>query len=338
MIMKLKIWLFKQLYKSIAKHGREGDTELAHVNSYEIELLKSAGGSGTINPTTGLREFKGGGGGGTQVQRNEPSAIQAPYLSDLYSQAQTQFQAGPQQFFPGQTYATPSDTTIAAEQAQKQAAIAQGALGIGSIVPGFQQALMSPAQRFQDPMLQQSLAASLRPIEESGARLLQQARRSATGKGQLGGTRQAILESEVIRDMTQKQADVASRLYGDVYGDVLRTQAATLGLSPSIMSSFSLPAQTLAQVGASETARAQQPITEAMQRFAFNQAAPGQALQQYGNIVAGSILPGTITTQGPGTQGPGALAGAASGAMLGNMIMPGIGGAIGGAVLGGLLG
>jgi hypothetical protein len=51
MIMQLKIWLFKQLYKSIAKHGREGDTELAHVNSYEVELLRLVGGSGTINPT-----------------------------------------------------------------------------------------------------------------------------------------------------------------------------------------------------------------------------------------------------------------------------------------------
>ena len=63
--------------------------------------------------------FGGGGGGssGTQVQRNEPSSVQAPYLTDLYRQAQKQFQAGPQQFFPGQTYAAPSDTTLAAEEA-----------------------------------------------------------------------------------------------------------------------------------------------------------------------------------------------------------------------------
>ena len=113
----------------------------------------------------------GGGGGGTQVQRQEPSAIQAPYLTDLYSQAQTQFQAGPQQFFPGRTFAAPSATTLAAEDALEQAAQAQGVFGLGSIIPGFQQALMSPAQRFQDPMLQQSLRAQLRPIEETGARL-----------------------------------------------------------------------------------------------------------------------------------------------------------------------
>ena len=280
----------------------------------------------------------GGGGGGTQVQRQEPSAIQAPYLTDLYSQAQTQFQAGPQQFFPGRTFAAPSATTLAAEDALEQAAQAQGVFGLGSIIPGFQQALMSPAQRFQDPMLQQSLRAQLRPIEETGARLLQQARRGANEAGQLGGDRQAILEAEVIRDVAQKQADVASRLYGDVYGDVLRTQAATLGLAPSIMQTFTQPAQTLARVGQAQDIRAQQPITEAMQRFAFEQAAPSQALQQYGNIVAGTILPGTITTTGPGTRGPGALAGAVGGAGIASALQlsnPYIAGA---AILGGLLG
>ena len=283
----------------------------------------------------------GGGGGGTQVTRYEPSTIQAPFLSDLYSQAQRQFRAGPQQFFPGRTFAAPSATTLAAEDATRQAAAAQGVFGLGSIVPGFQQALMSPAQRFQDPMLQQSLQAQLRPIEETGARLLQQARRGANEAGQLGGDRQAILEAAGIRDVAQKQADVASRLYGDVYGDVLRTQAVTLGLAPSIMQTFTQPAQTLAAVGRAEDIRAQQPITEAMQRFAFEQAAPITNLQQYGNIVAGNILPGTATTSGASNRPSflrGALGGAATGAALGSQIgsIGGPMGALGGALIGGL--
>jgi len=37
--------------------GRFGDTELAHVNPEEEALLRSRGGSGTINPSTGLREY-----------------------------------------------------------------------------------------------------------------------------------------------------------------------------------------------------------------------------------------------------------------------------------------
>ena len=42
---------------SLALKGRFGDTELAHVNPQEKSMLKSMGGSGGINPKTGLREY-----------------------------------------------------------------------------------------------------------------------------------------------------------------------------------------------------------------------------------------------------------------------------------------
>lgn len=38
--------------------GRGGDSELVHVNQREREMLRRAGGSGDINPNTGLREYK----------------------------------------------------------------------------------------------------------------------------------------------------------------------------------------------------------------------------------------------------------------------------------------
>jgi hypothetical protein len=40
--------------------GRGGDTQLAHINDREAEMLKRMGGAGTINPNTGLREYKSG--------------------------------------------------------------------------------------------------------------------------------------------------------------------------------------------------------------------------------------------------------------------------------------
>lgn len=43
--------------KQMAKHGRFGDTLLAHINPQEAALLKARGGSGTINPMTGALEF-----------------------------------------------------------------------------------------------------------------------------------------------------------------------------------------------------------------------------------------------------------------------------------------
>ena len=45
------------LADAIAKQGRYGDTTLAHVSPREIEMLKQMGGSGTINPVTGMPEF-----------------------------------------------------------------------------------------------------------------------------------------------------------------------------------------------------------------------------------------------------------------------------------------
>ena len=46
--------------EALRRKGRGGDTILAHINPQEARMLKSMGGSGTINPATGLVEFKGG--------------------------------------------------------------------------------------------------------------------------------------------------------------------------------------------------------------------------------------------------------------------------------------
>ena len=90
---KIKVWLIKRLYKDIAAEGRMGDTQLAHINDYEAGLLKSVGGSGTINPATGLVEYgggKGGGGGGgeqksTSYQSNLPEYAK-PYYQEQMKQ------------------------------------------------------------------------------------------------------------------------------------------------------------------------------------------------------------------------------------------------------------
>ena len=42
--------------KKVQKLGRNGDTQLAHINPQEAQMLKNAGSSGTINPYTGLPE------------------------------------------------------------------------------------------------------------------------------------------------------------------------------------------------------------------------------------------------------------------------------------------
>jgi hypothetical protein len=49
-----------QAAQRVAAAGRGGDTMLAHINPREASVLSRMGGAGTVNPTTGLVEFKGG--------------------------------------------------------------------------------------------------------------------------------------------------------------------------------------------------------------------------------------------------------------------------------------
>jgi hypothetical protein len=55
--------------------GRNGDTELAHVNPREKAILKALGGAGSKNPRTGLREYFDAGveGGGSVGNVGDPS-------------------------------------------------------------------------------------------------------------------------------------------------------------------------------------------------------------------------------------------------------------------------
>jgi hypothetical protein len=46
--------------RRLAAQGRGGDSMLAHINPREAEMLQRMGGAGTINPHTGLHEYKGG--------------------------------------------------------------------------------------------------------------------------------------------------------------------------------------------------------------------------------------------------------------------------------------
>jgi hypothetical protein len=85
---RIKVWLIKHLYTDIAAMGDGGDTALAHVNEKEVALLKAHGGAGTINPRTGLVEFKGKGGGGGGQQTSTSYSSNLPEYAKPYYQEQ----------------------------------------------------------------------------------------------------------------------------------------------------------------------------------------------------------------------------------------------------------
>lgn len=80
---KDKVELLKYLYEDISGKGIKGDTELAHVNKFESRILKMLGGSGTINPETGLKQYFGGGGGGGSAPATQTQYVrEAPGIEE----------------------------------------------------------------------------------------------------------------------------------------------------------------------------------------------------------------------------------------------------------------
>lgn len=239
---------------------------------------------------------KGGGGGTNTVQKADPWVGQQPYLTDIYGESQRLYREGPMEFFPGQTYAAPSDRTLQAEQMIADQALGSQQVMANQAALANQFGLMQPQMLSQNPYLAGATEAALRPIYGQAQGLLQQARRGATAAGQLGGTRQAILEQGVIADYLQKAGDISSQMYSDAYSDAIDAQQRAISLAPTVMQMGLAPAQTLGQVGLSEQARQQQAIDDARARFEFAQRAPQQALRDYSAVTLGSILPGSTTT------------------------------------------
>jgi hypothetical protein len=130
---KLKVWLVKQLYKDLASKGRMGDTRLAHINDYEANLLKAVGGSGTINPTTGLTEYKGGGGGTTQTTATTSTLPEyaQPFYEELMKQtAQQTYTTDPSGNVTGVKEFTPYTGDRLVGFTPEQQAVQQGVMGL----------------------------------------------------------------------------------------------------------------------------------------------------------------------------------------------------------------
>ena len=240
-----------------------------------------------------------GSGGGTQTTMALPSPQQAPYISDIYQQAQARYNEGPQQFFTGQTYAGLNENMEVAEQQLMANLVPQQGLA-DNILSAQNYSLMSPQNLASNPYLAGATEAALRPVYSQAQGLLQQARRDATGAGQLGGTRQAILEQGVIGDYLQKAGDISSTMYSDAYQQAQANQLKALTIAPQSQQAITAPAMQLGALGTAEQQRSQQAIDEARMRFEFAQQAPDEALSRYSNLAGSNILPGGSTTSAQG--------------------------------------
>jgi hypothetical protein len=300
----------------------------------------------------------------TSTSSIDPALL--PYLTQGLQRAQSLFLTGQQpEFFPGQTYVSPSTATTEAIAQQEQLARQQSpvlqqaqqaytsSLGqVGQTAAGgflnanpYQQAMMEAATRPLTQQFSQSVLPGISSLYSRSGRLGSGAMERA-----LGTATEAYGRS--LGDIT---ANIAGTQYQQERGlqqQAQLQQAQLAGLAPQFYGQQFLPSQTLAQVGAQQEAIAAQPLQEQLARYQFGQQLPYQQLQGYLSSVYGTPLGsyGTQTTNAPTYQNRsagvlgGAIAGGLGGYALGQI--PGVSGFFGnqyaapalGALGGGLLG
>jgi hypothetical protein len=301
----------------------------------------------------------------TQTSSIDPALL--PFLTQGLERAQSLFLTGQQpEFFPGQTFVSPSAATTESI-AQQEAIARQQSPVLQQAQEAFQSSLGGIGQTAQggflnaNPFQAQMIQAATRPLEQAFSQQVLPGISSLYSRsGRLGSGAMERALGTASEGFGRALGDITSNIAGSQFQQerglmqqAQLGQAALAQAAPSIYGQQFLPAQALGQVGAQQEAIAGMPLQEEMARFQFGQQLPYQQLQGYLSSVYGSPMGayGTQTTQQPLYQNrtTGALGGALAGGLGGYALgqaFPSIGSTLGssfaapalGAIGGGLLG
>lgn len=244
--------------------------------------------------------------GGSKIQtvnsNTSPWSEQQPYLKDVFSQAQAQFDAGPQTYYPNATYVPFSNQSERALGGMENRAVTgspltQSAQQLNLATTGGN--FLNAGNPYFSGMMN-TVANDLRPRLDSQF--------AAAGRYGGGAHQQA---------MASALADAGSRLAYQNFGDERSRMMQASAMSPELANVDYQNLQQLLGVGATREGKANEMLQDQINRFNYNQNAPDEALRRYATLVAGGSYGGSGMQQVPVYSSPlltglGAAASAAS--------------------------
>jgi hypothetical protein len=220
-------------------------------------------------------------GGPSQTVTQMPPEFQLPYISDVYRMGQ-QIAYTPYTPYSQQRYAETAPLYQQGVEAAQQAASTPGLLGqinVGGQNMGVMQAYMNPYQQAVTDVAKQQA------VREFGTGL-QSLRGQASQRGAFGGSRQAILESELMRNLGSNLSNI--QMQGSQQAFNQANQLYQQDLQNQMQK-----AQTLQQLGLADEARRQRDLDAMYQEFQQQRDYPARQAETYRNIIFG--LPGYAT-------------------------------------------
>ena len=329
-----KVDILKELYKDISGLGVDGDTQLAHINSFEADLLRSVGGAGTLHMTTGLPQYKGGGGGAPSSvyqQQNQSSRLSeeaAPFAKDVLTEAQDYYRGILNQGYDPYTGA------ITAPMTQEQIDAQEGIKGLAGTGTALQREGLdlyrqqgerfTPeiAAEYQSPYQQAVTDVEKRKaVEDFERNIMPQFESQAvqaggmSGLGSRAGVQAGILGENLQTRLGDIQARGLQSSYMDaqkLFQDQKRREQAQAGavaqLGPASFGQGLAEQGAIQTVGEQRQALAQSALDEQYYKYLEQKAFPEEQLAKYSGFVYGNPLLSerdvSSTASAPGAQGP----------------------------------
>jgi hypothetical protein len=233
----------------------------------------------------------GGGGGGSTTSTGIDPAIK-PYVTYGLEEAKRQYEAPGAQFFPGQTYVSPSEATQAALQAAQTRAMSGSPIQAAA-----QQEYLSTVQgRGVNPFLEGALAGTTRQAQEAYTQGVQGLQSKASSMGRYGSSAMGQQVGQAQDIFGRNLAESAGKLAYESAEAERGRQMAAVANAPTYAQADYQDIQKLLTAGQGVESYQQKALQDAINRYNYEQTLPQQKLQQFTNLFTSVPSGGTSTT------------------------------------------
>jgi hypothetical protein len=235
----------------------------------------------------------GGGGGSSQTTTDIPEWLK-PYVTFGLEEAQGLYKGAGPEYFPGQTYVSPSGQTTQALGLAEQRALAGSPLQRAALQ---QQAGTVGGQYLGvNPYLSQALKAGQAEATQAYFDAIKGGRSGAVAAGRMGSGAQQQMEGRAEQNLATALSQQAGQLAYQNYATERGRQEAAAGLAPSLAASEYADINQLLQTGKAGEAYQQAALEADVARFNFAQQKPYEKLSSYLGAVYGAPVPMQQTT------------------------------------------
>ena len=223
----------------------------------------------------------------TETITASPWEAQAPYLEDVFSEAQNLYQGGGPRFYPrNMTAGFGQDTTNALNMYRKQAMTGNPQVGaLNNMMTGTLQGDYLHSNPYLDSVYDSAADAVTRNYREAVAPGID-ARFGSSGRYGSGMYANQLQGSQ--ETLGKSLGDMSAKFYGQNYANERTNQMRAAALSPTTVPLNYYDASQLLNVGQMKDQNRQAKMNEQYNRYMFNQNRPWDAAQRYHSLITGN--------------------------------------------------